>query len=152
MQRAAHIQLHILAVRGQGLQTTRGGARLHTRGLRGLQTSGRRRLWARGLGRHARERTRVAVAGSLRVPDRLSETPRLRRERQTARRTRPLAAATPRRPPSAPSRVHSPPGSRRGQLRRRGQAGGGAKNWSKRSLRVPLECGCRRVFLGNSGA
>lgn len=109
VQRAAHVQLHILAVRGQGLQTVRGGARLHTRGLRGLQASGRSRRRARGLGRHARERAQVAVAGALRVPQRLSETPRLQRRRRTARSTRPLAAATPpRRPPSAPSRSLHP--------------------------------------------
>lgn len=107
MQRAAHVQLHVLAVRGQGLQTVRGGARLHTRGARGPQAFGRSRRRARGLGRHASERTRVAVEGSLRAPDRFPETPRLQRRRPTARRTRPLATATPRRPPAAPSRALS---------------------------------------------
>lgn len=107
VQRAAHVQLHILAVRGQGLQTVRGGGRLNTRGAKGLQAFGRSRRRARSLGRHARERTRVAVESSLRVPDRFPETPRLQRGRLTAWRTRPLAAATPRRPPAAPSRALS---------------------------------------------
>lgn len=144
VQRAAHVQLHILAVRGQGLQTVRGGARLNTRGARGLQAFGRSRRRARGLGRHARERTRVAVESSLRVPDRFPETPRLQRGRPTARRTRPLAAATPRRPPSAPSRApstrkpalgaaqaRSGPGAGGGEAR----LGGGAKSWGVRSRR-----------------
>ena len=53
VQRAAHVQLHVLAVRGQWLETVGDGARLETRGLSDLQglRLGRRR--ARGLGGHA---------------------------------------------------------------------------------------------------
>lgn len=163
MQRAAHVQLHILAVRGQGLQTVRGGARLHTRGARGLQAFGCSGRRARGLGRHASERTRVAVEGSLCARDRFPETPRLQRGRPTARRTRPLATATPRRPPASPSLSLHPEasvqscagaaGSGWGWGRCEGGLGGRAKNWGVRSRwrRCSPSCGMGLWCSGRAG-
>jgi hypothetical protein len=153
MQRAAHVQLHILAVRGEGLQTVRGGARLHTRGARGLQAFGRSRRRARGLGRHASERTRVAVGGPLCAPVRFPEIPRLQRRRPAARRTRPLSTATPRRPPAAPSRALSTRKPARGAAQARPgrgpRLGGGAKNRGVRSRwrRCSPACGLGGVVF-----
>ena len=86
VQRAAHVQLHVLAVRGQWLETVRDGARLETRGLSDLQGRrlGRRR--ARGLGGHAWWWRRAATLGSLRAP-----WP-LQRPRDLSPRTGPVAS------------------------------------------------------------
>ena len=95
VQRAAHVQLHILAVRGQWLETVRDGARLETRGLSDLQGRrlGRRR--ARGLGGHAWWWRRAATLGSLRAP-----WP-LQRPRDLSPRTGPVASTPLRRRYSA---------------------------------------------------
>lgn len=125
VQRAAHVQLHILAVRGQGLQSVRGGARLRTRGLRGLQAFGRGRRWARGLGRHASERRRWQ-SKALSAPRAGS-----RRPRDSSAGARPLGAHA--HSPPLLRDVHPPPhcalslpGSRLRQLRRRDEAGAGS--------------------------
>lgn len=118
VQRAAHVQLHVLAVRGQRFQTVGGGARLETRGLRRFQGRGLGRRRARGLGRHAGEWRRTAILGSLRTLRRLPSTRRPKPSGHTTRPARPHAAATRRHWPSAPSRRYRPDAGAE-QLRRR---------------------------------
>lgn len=135
VQRAAHVQLHVLAARGQWLQTVSGGARFETRGLRSFEGRGLGHRGARGLGRHTREWRRTAILGSLRALRRLPKSPRPEPSGQTAGPARPHAAATQLHWPSAPSRRRRPEAGAE-QLRRRvkvppptSRAGGAEHAW-----------------------
>lgn len=114
VQRAAHVQLHVLAVRGQGLQRAGGGAGLRPRRLRGFQGRGRRRRrGVGGLGRHAGWR----AAGVDRSRLSLHPSACSRRPRTPDLGPDPLANTPTRRRYSATPALHPmalvPPGSRR---------------------------------------